>query len=330
MIFSILISLLSVLGFNSHFKNTSAKIVVPALTSIGQKHTVDADFFIMKMILINSPKYGLFHALVDDDDFETVNTHHWNLVVGKNTHYAYTFIKHAKGVREHMLMHRLVTNAKKGEIIDHADRNGLNNQKNNLRVATPSENNVNRVISYNKTGFRGVSYDSRFQSYYVFIHNKNKKIHCGTFINPVDAAKRYNEVATEIYGEFAILNPISADIEDYYKDIKRFRFLKSSNNKTGFKGVAKHDKSSVKPYYAYINHKKRYNFLGSFSSAVEAAMAYNNAAISFKQAEYRVKKIIYKFPDAYVFGKTPKGAPLHPLAAAVWQKKLFNFRPYHL
>lgn len=50
---------------------------------------------------------------------------------------------------------------------------------------------------------------------------------------------------------------------------------------------------------------------------------------SFKQAEYRAKKIIYKFPDAYVFGKTPKGQPLHPLAAAVWQKKLFDFRMYH-
>jgi hypothetical protein len=51
---------------------------------------------------------------------------------------------------------------------------------------------------------------------------------------------------------------------------------------------------------------------------------------SFKQAEYRAKKIIYKFPDAYVFGVTSKRQPLHPLAAAVWQKKLFNFKQYHL
>lgn len=49
---------------------------------------------------------------------------------------------------------------------------------------------------------------------------------------------------------------------------------------------------------------------------------------SFKQADYRAKKIALKFPDAYVFGMTAHRKPLHPLAAAVWQKKLFNFRKY--
>ena len=49
---------------------------------------------------------------------------------------------------------------------------------------------------------------------------------------------------------------------------------------------------------------------------------------SFKQADYRVKKVAPRFPDAYVFGMTAHRKPLHPLAAAVWQKKLFNFRKY--
>lgn len=47
---------------------------------------------------------------------------------------------------------------------------------------------------------------------------------------------------------------------------------------------------------------------------------------SFKQAEYRVKKIMQKFPDGYIFGLTTNGKPLHPLAAAVWQRKRVNFR----
>ena len=49
---------------------------------------------------------------------------------------------------------------------------------------------------------------------------------------------------------------------------------------------------------------------------------------SFKQAEWRIKVVAPKFPDAYVFGMTSHRKPLHPLAAAVWQKKLFNFRKY--
>lgn len=51
---------------------------------------------------------------------------------------------------------------------------------------------------------------------------------------------------------------------------------------------------------------------------------------SFKQAEYRAKKIIQKFPDALCLGKTSKGHPIHPLAATVWMKskcKLQKWNP---
>lgn len=51
---------------------------------------------------------------------------------------------------------------------------------------------------------------------------------------------------------------------------------------------------------------------------------------AFKQAEYRAKKIIQKFPNALCFGKTAKGHPIHPLAASVWMKskyKLQLFKP---
>lgn len=41
---------------------------------------------------------------------------------------------------------------------------------------------------------------------------------------------------------------------------------------------------------------------------------------SFKQANYRVKKVIAQFPKALCFGKTDDGKPFHPLAATVWQK----------
>lgn len=51
---------------------------------------------------------------------------------------------------------------------------------------------------------------------------------------------------------------------------------------------------------------------------------------AFKQADYRAKKIIQKFPVALCFGKTATGKPIHPLAATVWQKtkcKLQFFKP---
>lgn len=49
---------------------------------------------------------------------------------------------------------------------------------------------------------------------------------------------------------------------------------------------------------------------------------------SFKQAEYRVKKVIERFPGALCFGKTPAGKPLHPLSATIWQKSKFKIQPF--
>jgi hypothetical protein len=49
---------------------------------------------------------------------------------------------------------------------------------------------------------------------------------------------------------------------------------------------------------------------------------------SFKQAEYRIKKVEVAFPNAKCFGKTAKGKPLHPLAATLWMKKSFEIQPY--
>jgi len=53
---------------------------------------------------------------------------------------------------------------------------------------------------------------------------------------------------------------------------------------------------------------------------------------SFKQADYRAKKIQSAFPDALCFGRSSKGYPIHPLAAAVWLKskcKLQKFKEVH-
>lgn len=49
---------------------------------------------------------------------------------------------------------------------------------------------------------------------------------------------------------------------------------------------------------------------------------------SFKQAAYRVKQVVSYFPNALCFGKTPKGHPLHPLAATIWMKSKCKLQPF--
>ncbi len=91
------------------------------------------------------------------------------------------------------------------EIVDHKDRNTLNNQRNNLRLATPSQSGANQKRSKNNvTGFKGVSVSrSKYQSN---IYLNGKKVYLGTFGDPILAAQMYDIKAKELYGEFAVLN----------------------------------------------------------------------------------------------------------------------------
>lgn len=50
---------------------------------------------------------------------------------------------------------------------------------------------------------------------------------------------------------------------------------------------------------------------------------------AFKQAQYRIKSVVERFPGALCLGKTPKGQPLHPLAATIWQRSKCFLQPYN-
>jgi hypothetical protein len=88
---------------------------------------------------------------------------------------------------------------------DHEDRNKLNNQEYNLRVATNSQNNIN-CIQKSTSGYRGVCYHKRDKVFQAHINVEGKQKHLGYFDDPIVAAKTYDNAARKYHGEFAILN----------------------------------------------------------------------------------------------------------------------------
>jgi hypothetical protein len=98
---------------------------------------------------------------------------------------------------------------KKFELSDHRDRDGLNNQRRNLRPANYAENNRNSRRRVNNTsGYTGVYWQKQNKKWAVQIQVAGKHRHLGLFTNRIKAAKTYNRAARKFYGKFAKLNKV--------------------------------------------------------------------------------------------------------------------------
>lgn len=150
-------------------------------------------------------------ALVDDEDFEWLNQWKWHYRKGhpnREKGYAGRSIFLGTGKRGTVLMHREILKVKKGQIPDHHDGDGLNNQRSNLRVGNMKDNSANRskVRSKCSSKYKGVSWHKASSYWRASIKKNQKWMHIGSFQTEEDAAKAYDKKASELFGTFAKLN----------------------------------------------------------------------------------------------------------------------------
>ena len=92
----------------------------------------------------------------------------------------------------------------RSEEIDHIDLNPLNNCRNNLRIATSSQNKMNRLAPVNNTsGFKGVSWSKNAKKWAAYINIDGKRHYLGLFITAELAYKQRREKEMELFGIFA-------------------------------------------------------------------------------------------------------------------------------
>lgn len=145
--------------------------------------------------------------LVDEADSPLVDAHTWYAHAERGTHYASTNVRLPDGRKTIVQLHRLLVPVPAGFEVDHANRNGLDNRRVNLRRSTRSQNKANRPAPANSTsGFKGVSWDKDRRTWVAYIHVDRRKRRLGAHPDAWSAAQAYNVAALEAWGEFAYLN----------------------------------------------------------------------------------------------------------------------------
>jgi len=158
----------------------------------------------MKNIPLSQGKF----ALVDDEDFEQLNKHKWFATKNHSgIWYARRNTNRTIGKRKIILMHRKIMNCSSDMKIDHANHDGLDNRRCNIRICTNSQNRKNSGLQKNNSsGLIGVSWHKRCKKWMARIQKDKRDIHIGYFNNKVEAGHMVDQFSICLFGEFAVLN----------------------------------------------------------------------------------------------------------------------------
>lgn len=150
---------------------------------------------ITKMI-INTKKGKKVEAYIDTKNLNLVKKYSWSLE--RNN-----YISH-RGRDYYIKLHRLITNCPDNKVVDHIDRNPLNNLESNLRICTIMENTQNKDL-YNKnnktSGIKNIFWDKSCNCWIVNIIVNYKSYYIGRFKNLKEAIKKA-KIARKKYHPF--------------------------------------------------------------------------------------------------------------------------------
>lgn len=220
----------------------------------------------MKLIeLCGNKGKGIFMK-VDDDDYDRMMLSKWYPHLG----YAIR-VKHVSGNRKNRNQliepaHRVIMNLTKGDgnIVDHKNRDRIDNQKSNLRLVNSKQNSWN-LKKPNPHGYKGINKQSQ-NCWGSYLLGKCLGFYKTAFM----AAMAHDQEARLVQGEYAVLNfPLLYDYSEVKRSDTHNKFERTSSVRCVSYSNCRRAKKKWRTVY-----KKRH--LGWFMTESEAIVAYEN------------------------------------------------------
>ena len=147
-------------------------------------------------------------TIVEPVDFYQVNRFNWCAKENGPRTYAVRLVDDSHNRTKILSMHREIMGAPAGMLVDHRNRDTLDNRRENLRLATHSQNQFNKGKTTRKTTSRfiGVFFEKYSGRWVARTTVEGKRIWLGRFDSEIEAARVYDEAAKKYHGEFAQLN----------------------------------------------------------------------------------------------------------------------------
>lgn len=138
---------------------------------------------------------------VDDKDYVYLNQFKWRI-----SDRGYVERTCYIGSKHNIRLHTILLKPVAGKEVDHKDRDKLNNQRDNLRLATRAQQVQNcRKHKNTSSRFKGLCWCKTYNKWRVGIRVDKKLIYLGRFDNEIEGYLRYCQAAKKYFGEFACL-----------------------------------------------------------------------------------------------------------------------------